>query len=584
MANPLGFEQSKYHAAVSDFQYARRQADLESIFARLTGHSAELLSYEQVRRQLKAETPVERGLQNIPLDAIVGSVGRYGDFTRTFLPLHDSSRERWARVKAAMTSQAGLPPIEVYQIGQVYFVLDGNHRVSVARELGATHIEARVHEVPVRVPLSPEIQPDDLIIKAEYAAFLQKTQLDQLRPESDLRVTAPGQYERLLEHIEVHRYFMGLEQQRGIPYQEAVAHWYDEVFLPVVEIIRQRGMLRDFPDRTEADLYLWLAEHRAALAESLGWDIRPEAAAADLVKERSSRPGRVISRVGGRLLQAVTPTPLEGGPPPGTWRQESVAARPSDRLFPDILVPLDGSEEAWTALEQAVLLAQREGAQLHGLHVVPEKSPLESEEARQVQARFDQRCQGSGVSGKLVIKHGQVAQQICHASRWVDLVIVRLAHPPSPRPIARLGSGFRVLIRGCPRPVLAVPGQAFPPDRILLAYDASPKAQEALYVAAYAAGSWKSGLVVVVVDQKGLVISEVQDRARGYLDSHGVKAEWVMSGSGPVPEVVLQVAQNEAVDLLAMGGYGHSPLVEVVLGSAVDRVLRESARPTLICR
>jgi nucleotide-binding universal stress UspA family protein len=583
VVSPVGFEQAKYNAAVSDFQYARRQADLETIIARLTGHSAELLSYEQVRRQLKAQTPVERGLQNIPLDAIVGSVGRYGDFTRTFLPLQDSSRERWARVKAAMTSQVGLPSIEVYQIGQVYFVLDGNHRVSVARQLGATHIEARVTEVLVKVPLSPDTQPDDLIIKAEYAAFLEKTQLDQLRPEAYLRVTAPGQYELLLEHIEVHRYFMGLEQQREIPYREAVAHWYDEVFLPVVAIIRQRGMLRDFPDRTETDLYLWLAEHRTALAEALGWEIRPEAAAADLVRRRSSRPGRVISRVGGRLLHAVTPTLLEGGPPPGTWRQESVAVRPSDRLFPDILVPLDGSEEAWTALEQAVLLAQREGARLHGLHVVLEKFQLESERARAVQVRFDRRCEQSEVPGKLVVKHGEVAQQICQAARWVDLVVVRLAHPPSPGPLARLSSGFRILIRGCPRPVLAVPGQAFSPDRIVLAYDASPKAQEALYVAAYAAGCWKSGLVIVTVEQKGLVTSEVQDHAREYLESRGVEAQWV-SEPGAVPEIVLQVAQDYALDLLMMGGYGHRPLVEAVLGSAVDQVLRESARPVLVCR
>ena len=103
---------------------------------------------------------------------------------------------------------------------------------------------------------------------------------------------------RDLEHVEVHRHFMGLEQQREIPYQEAVAHWYDEVYLPVVEIIRQRGMLRDFPGRTETDLYIWLAEHRAALQDSLGWEIGPDAAAADLATRLSPRPGRVIARVG----------------------------------------------------------------------------------------------------------------------------------------------------------------------------------------------------------------------------------------------------------------------------------------------
>ncbi|NIU60739.1 MAG: universal stress protein, partial [Pseudomonas stutzeri] len=225
-------------------------------------------------------------------------MGRYNDFTRSFLPRQDSDQERWAKVHVAATGLVGLPPIEVYQIGEAYFVLDGNHRVSVARQLGATHIQAYVTEVRTRVPLSPDVQPDDLILKAEYADFLEHTCLDEIRPEADLSVTAPGQYRVLEEHIEVHRYFMGLEQEREIPYEEAVGHWYDEVYLPVVQVIRERGILRDFPGRTETDLYLWLSEHRAALEQALGWEIEPEAAATDLAAQFSPRPQRVVARVG----------------------------------------------------------------------------------------------------------------------------------------------------------------------------------------------------------------------------------------------------------------------------------------------
>src|SRR5690606_41196661 len=112
---------------------------------------------------------------------------------------------------------------------------DGNHRVSVARSMGATHIQAYVTEVRTRVPLTPDIKPDDLIIKAEYADFLEKTRLDELRPEANLQVTVPGKYEILLEHIAVHRYFMGIDFDREIPYKEAVAHWYDEVYMPLVD-------------------------------------------------------------------------------------------------------------------------------------------------------------------------------------------------------------------------------------------------------------------------------------------------------------------------------------------------------------
>jgi hypothetical protein len=146
----------------------------------------------------------------------------------------------------------GLPPIEVYQIGEAYFVRDGNHRVSVARELDAPTIQAYVTEVRTKVPLSPDDQPDDLILKAEYADFLEQTQLDKLRPGANLSLTVPGRYRTLQEHIAVHRYYMGLDQEREIPYEEAVTHWYDEVYLPVVQVIQERGILRDFPERRSA--------------------------------------------------------------------------------------------------------------------------------------------------------------------------------------------------------------------------------------------------------------------------------------------------------------------------------------------
>ena len=151
----------------------------------------------------------ERGIQTIPVAAIVGSVGRYTDFTRTFLPRRSNDQQRWAGVKAALVDDngAGLPPIDVYKVGEVYFVLDGNHRVSIARQEGLTHIDARVIEVRSPVPLTPDIQPDDLIIKAEYAEFLDHTRLNELRPQADFSVTAPGQYEKLNEHIAVHRYY-----------------------------------------------------------------------------------------------------------------------------------------------------------------------------------------------------------------------------------------------------------------------------------------------------------------------------------------------------------------------------------------
>ena len=435
---------------------------MEQIMARLKGKSGDLLSYEEVRGKLKAKISKRAELRDIPLNAIVGSVGRYSDFTRSFLPRQDSDEGRWARVQIAVKDLGGLPPIEVYQIGDAYFVRDGNHRVSVARQFEATHIQAYVTEVRSRVPLSPDVQPDELILKARYAHFLERTRLDEIRPQANLTVTVPGRYQQLIEHIEVHRYFMGLRQQREIPYKEAVGRWYDEVYQPVVQVIRARGILRDFPERTGTDLYLWILKHRAALEEVLGWKIDTEAAAADLAEQYSPRPRRVVARMGGKIMDAVTPDELEAGPSPGRWREERLATRADDRLFADILVPVSGREISWFALDQALEIARREGGQLRGLHIVPSEAQAQSEGTIAVQAEFDRRCDAAGIPGKLAIEVGKVARGICTRAQWTDLVVVNVAHPPGAQPWTRLSSGFRTLLRRCPRPVLAVPGVVSP--------------------------------------------------------------------------------------------------------------------------
>jgi hypothetical protein len=299
--------------AAEDFRRAHTRAILEQIIARLRGESAELVCYDDVQEAVSADSRVARGLHDIPIDAIIGSVGRCTDFTRSFLPLQDKTEDRWKRLEQAVASLKGLPPIDVYKIGDVYFVLDGNHRVSVARQFGATHIEAYVTEFPTNVSISPADRPDDIIVKIEYAGFLERTHLDELRPDADVRASVPGQYRRLEEHIDVHRYFMGIEQEREIPYKEAVAHWYDTVYLPAVNIIREQDLLRDFPNRTEADLYLWLLEHRAELDQELEGEVKVAEAAEDLVDRFSPKLQHVLARVVAKIQQTLVPTGIARG-------------------------------------------------------------------------------------------------------------------------------------------------------------------------------------------------------------------------------------------------------------------------------
>ena len=146
----------------------------------------------------------------------------------------------------------------MYQLGDVYFVKDGHHRVSVARHLGWKSIPARVIEVRTRAPLASDMDPAALIQAREYVDFLERTHLDRVRPQASIAVSRLGRYDRILEDILGHRYFLGLQQYREVDMEEASASWYDNVYKPIADLIREYDILAHFPGRTEADLYLWI--------------------------------------------------------------------------------------------------------------------------------------------------------------------------------------------------------------------------------------------------------------------------------------------------------------------------------------
>jgi hypothetical protein len=281
------------YKADAAFTQARRRVFFQKILGFFTGHQPEhLLSFEQVRNKLKIRGQHYAGTQNIPIEKIVGSTGRYQEFNRAFLPTQEFIRERWKHIYEVAHGPSGFPPIDVYKIGDVYFVRDGHHRISVLKELGAKTVEATVTELETPVPLSADVHEEDLDLKGEYAAFLQETGLGRLRPGCKIEFTLPGQYRKLHEHIAVHRHYLGLREQREIPYEEAVARWCDEVYRPVVWVCRAEGILEQFPNRTEADLYLWISEHQHYLRERYGQDVPLAQAAAEFSSEFSRGAGR----------------------------------------------------------------------------------------------------------------------------------------------------------------------------------------------------------------------------------------------------------------------------------------------------
>ena len=551
-------DEYKFQKAIQDFQSARQKAGIQEVLARVTGRSNQLLSYDEVAEKLKLQIRTERGLQNIPLNAIVGSVGRYTEFTRTFLPRHADDQNRWAGVKAAVEGDLGLPPIEVYKVGDVYFVVDGNHRVSIARQEGFDSIEARVIEFQTEIKLTPEIQPEDLIVKSEHADFLNKTRIHESRPNVELSVTSCCQYDKLMKQIHVSQYILQEEGKQDASLQDAAAYWYDTMYIPLTEAIRDRGLMHWFPNRTITDLYIWISENRAALEEELGWEVQSDIAATDLILERSVKSE------------------------PGSWRKARTATRYTDRLFADILIPISGFAESWDALDQSILIAQRENAKLHGLHIVETKDDVECDASLNIKQRFDQTCRDAGVDGSLAIDVGDVTNRICERAVLTDLIVMKITRPPRTG-VSALQSPYRTIIERSSRPLLTVPTQASKIEHALLAYDGTDRSKEALFVAAYLAEMWKTKLTVFTALDGKKVTADILDYVHRYLDIHEVEAEYMISEHGAM-DYLKQTVEKRNVDLVFMGSHGGSILQQVFASSALDYMLRESKVPIFICR
>jgi len=276
-------------AARADFDEALRKGFWRSVMSWLTQHSNELIPFDEVLKQMPLRGQHYLGYRQVRLDEIVGSVSRYQDFDRAFLPRQTSTRERWESIDLAHLQDVELPPVELYKIGGIYFVKDGNHRVSVARGKGQVFIDASVIEIDVPLEIGKDFKQQDLALKHEQARFLESTWLASLQPDAKIEFTFPGQYDKLLEHIRVHRWYMGEDLQREINDEEAVNGWYCDVYLPLIRIIRKRNILKEFPGRTEADLYLWIIEHRYYLIEELNRKVSLESAASHF-EEEYARP------------------------------------------------------------------------------------------------------------------------------------------------------------------------------------------------------------------------------------------------------------------------------------------------------
>ncbi|MDR2375757.1 MAG: transcriptional regulator [Treponema sp.] len=259
--------------AIDDFNAARNRALFSRIQHFINTDRDRLLSFHDVKEILKPKNEVYRGMQIVPIKLIVGSEGRYRDFNKAFLPRRNHLRARWTRVDKAHLENVTLPPIQLYEIGGVYFVRDGNHRVSVARIQGVEQIDAEVTSLSSEINITPQMTTDELtaaLIEYEKSIFYEKTCFGELTGFYDLNFTMPGRYDVIYNHILVHKYYLNEGKDEEIPFSDALISWYHNVYQPIAQIIREQWINLNFPGRSTSDLYVWIVKHWDFLKKKYG--------------------------------------------------------------------------------------------------------------------------------------------------------------------------------------------------------------------------------------------------------------------------------------------------------------------------
>ncbi|NCB03705.1 MAG: transcriptional regulator [Spirochaetia bacterium] len=244
-----------------DFTRARSKARMQSLLSALRWKNTTLLSFYEVTKLVKPRLETYRGVMPIKIDNIIGSEGRYHDFTLAFYPRKEMLRSRWQSVDEAHRKDIILPPISVYKLSDYYFVRDGNHRVSVAKTQGVEFIDAEVVELDSQIHLEPGMTKRELtkvVVEYERERVIEEYHLDKIIDMEIVKFSAPGMYAELINHILVHKYYLNQNKTEEISFEDAAVSWFREVFLPIFRQIKEDRLLQTFPGKTYGDLYMWI--------------------------------------------------------------------------------------------------------------------------------------------------------------------------------------------------------------------------------------------------------------------------------------------------------------------------------------
>jgi hypothetical protein len=258
--------------AQEDFSRARRRAVLAKLSDRLRGQPSDvnvILPFEEVVEALGRVSERALGLQTIALDSIVGTVGRTRDFDRSFRPTSNRLRPRWEGVANAQRRGKDLPPISVFRIGELHFVRDGHHRVSVARTQGRDMIDAYVTEVRTRIGADQAIRLADLPLKDHLRMFLERVPVSDEQLE-ELRLSDPWSYASLAEAVEAWGFRLSQNSREFLSREDVARLWLEEEFRPVVKMLAEAGLCE--APATNADVYMRVADERYRLMRTHEWN------------------------------------------------------------------------------------------------------------------------------------------------------------------------------------------------------------------------------------------------------------------------------------------------------------------------
>ena len=258
--------------AQSDFSRARRGQQLSRLAARLRREPDDvglILPFDEVVQALGRRGEERLGLQTIELDSIVGTVDRSRrEFDRSFRPTSRRVRRRWQGIAEAMRRGDSMPPIEVYRVGELHFVIDGHHRVSVARQLGREVIDAFVTEIVTEVGADAAISPGDLPLKSHERLFFERVPLPREMRER-IKMNNGFDYAGLAEGVEAWGFRLMQEREEFISREEVARIWFSEEYEPVTEMIREAGLEYH---GTETEAYARVVSLRYLLLRTHAWD------------------------------------------------------------------------------------------------------------------------------------------------------------------------------------------------------------------------------------------------------------------------------------------------------------------------